>query len=198
MWLAILTTLSVLWFGARVVTDYIAALPGIQSGAAVAAFTENRDIAASNQSIYGATRKLAAIGIDRFTPARGQMIQTLYGGALFLLALVLGLRGHRGAHSDRLTHAIVCLALLNLASFRSPFLPDAYAFVGTFWLGTLIVARSDAFDWRVLTFFVVLWMAMAPIWGGLDVPPEPYVLIVAFSLIVQASVFALNLHSARS
>jgi hypothetical protein len=38
---------------------------------------------------------------------------------------------------------------------------------------------------------------MAPIWGGNTAPPEPFTLIVVFSLIVQVVVFALNLHSAR-
>ena len=36
------------------------------------------------------------------------------------------------------------LALLNLGSFRSPFVPDAYAAMGTIWLVTLLVTgRSE-------------------------------------------------------
>ena len=198
-WLAALSIVAVLLFGPRVVTDYIGALPTIQDGSSVIQFTENRDIAPSNHSVLGATRKLAAIGMEQFTTRRSQLIQTAYGVGIVILALVLGWRASKGPpHGpDLMTVLIVCLALLNLASFRSPFLPDAYAFVGTVWLCTLLLARLDALGWKPVVAFIIGWIGMAPIWGGNTAPPEPFTLVVVFSLIVQVGVFALNLRSAR-
>jgi hypothetical protein len=198
-WLAALSIVAVLLFGPRVVTDYIGALPTILDGSSVRQFTENRDIAPSNHSVLGATRKLAAIGMEQFTTRRGQLIETAYGVGIVILALVLGWRASKGSQHgpDLVTVLIVCLALLNLASFRSPFLPDAYAFVGTVWMCTLLLARREGLGWKPVVAFVIGWIAMAPIWGGNTAPPEPFTLIVVFSLIVQVVVFALNLHSAR-
>ena len=70
-------------------------------------------------------------------------------------------------------------------------------FVGTFWLCTLLLARVGSPRWQSVGAFVIGWLVMAPIWGGETAPPEPFAIIVVFSLIVQAAVFALNLHSAR-
>ena len=48
----------------------------------------------------------------------------------------------------RLRHAQLWLGVLSLASFRSPFVPDAYGLVGTLWLLTLIAAeRRRPVEW---------------------------------------------------
>jgi hypothetical protein len=95
----------------------------------------------------------------------------------------------------RLRQAQVWLGLLNLASFRSPFVPDAYALVGTLWLLTLLAAEGH---WRT-TGRLALAVAGAATFVVLDgnVLPDPVPSwIVMGSLVVQLSMIALNLVAA--
>ena len=65
------------------------------------------------------------------------------GGAWVFLGLVVGLAiraAWRARGRSRLGEAVVWLALLNLMSFRSPFVPDAYGLIGSLWLLTRLVA----------------------------------------------------------
>jgi hypothetical protein len=77
---------------------------------------------------------------------------------------------------ERLRAAQLWLALLNLGSFRSPFVPDAYALMGTTWLLTLVAAgwtrltaaRALFFAAAVAMFALVfdgLWPADPPRWA---------------------------------
>jgi hypothetical protein len=86
--------------------------------------------------------------------------------------------------------AQVWLALLTLASFRSPFVPDAYGFIGTIWLLTLIAADSR---WRgymwvacggAMTAFSVVFD------GSLATPVPTWVILL--TLAIQLAAIGLN------
>jgi hypothetical protein len=87
--------------------------------------------------------------------------------------------GWEDVEPHRLREAQLWLALLNLGSFRSPFVPDAYALMGTTWLLTPIAAeRSSATAWRVL-FLSAVGVMFALIFDRIWVtePPRRVVLV---------------------
>jgi hypothetical protein len=91
----------------------------------------------------------------------------------------------------RLRKAQVWLGLLSLASFRSPFVPDAYALFGTLWLLTLVAAEGH---WRTRgrIFLVVAGAAaMIVLDGGPVTAPVP-AWIMAATLGVQLVAIAFN------
>ena len=84
------------------------------------------------------------------------------------------------------------LALLNLGSFRSPFVPDAYAAMGTTWLLTLLVAaRTDrAIGWRSLAPL----LAIVPLSLVVDgfIPMSPPMWVVALTFANQLLILGMN------
>jgi hypothetical protein len=130
--------------------------------------------------------------VSLVTPRVETAIQAAYGLATMASALVVGATTRSEAVSDRsrLGQAIIWLALLNLASFRSPFLPDGYAYVGTLWLVTLLFAAHLRFSWRDALILTIAWVLLTPIYGGRDELPQPFTLLVAVTLLTQGLVIA--------
>ena len=82
------------------------------------------------------------------------------------------------------------LGLLSLASFRSPFVPDAYGLVGTLWLLTLIAAeRRRLRQWGVL---IALGGAFSIVLDGGLVPTPVPVWMTLASLAIQLASFGVN------
>jgi hypothetical protein len=90
------------------------------------------------------------------------------------------------------------LALLNLGSLRSPFVPDAYALVGTVWLGTLVVAGLERRTIGIAAVAAVLWLAFTRVFDGLlpDGVPAPTWMLVA-SLLIQVAAVSVNVVAIR-
>ena len=90
----------------------------------------------------------------------------------------------------RLRRAQVWLGLLSLASFRSPFVPDAYALFGTLWLLTLVAAEGH---WQArgrLALAVAAVMSMIVLDGGpITVPVPAWIMAATLALQVAAIVF---------
>jgi hypothetical protein len=92
----------------------------------------------------------------------------------------------------RLRTAQVWIGLLSLASFRSPFVPDAYALIGTLWLLTLIAAEGH---WQApgrIALVIGGAITMLVLDGGAIPIPVP-AWIMAATLALQVAAFALNL-----
>ena len=90
----------------------------------------------------------------------------------------------------RLRHAQLWLGLLSLASFRSPFVPDAYGLVGTLWLLTLIAAeRQRLREWAAL---VALGAAFSVVLDGGLVPTPVPVWMTLASLAIQLAAYGVN------
>ncbi len=156
-------------------------------------------IAALNYGVTSVVPKLRALGWSSLGFGAFQAVRFLY--LLLLIGLFVRLRRafvssskdrQDDAASLRLHQAQTWLALLNLASFLSPFAPDVYAVVGTLWL-LILVAAETRFTWLNVTALVLVWLALnivAPLGPGLpEVGPAPR---IAFGFLVQAILIIVN------
>lgn len=153
----VLALATAAWFGtAPFVRFVLDEFPRLASGAAFPQ-TEQPGSAPINASIYGLTTKLRALGASWMDATAGRRVAQGYAVLLAVFAIVSGWRtaptviairhGHAPGHAatpagtaSRLRLAILWLAILNLASFASPFVGIAYGTVGTVWLMTLLAA----------------------------------------------------------
>jgi hypothetical protein len=155
---------------------------------ALGAIEFTRDTGAFVSTMYGGVLFLATIaaglasssvgsrspkGLDYSSSSSPKGLD--YGRSLWTV-VVQPFRAASPATMERLRAAQLWLALLNLGSFRSPFVPDAYALMGTTWLLTLVAAgwtrltaaRALFFAAAVAMFALVfdgLWPADPPRWA---------------------------------
>ena len=119
-----------------------------------------------NQSVYGLVTKVRSLGATGLDQAVTLQIAAAYGYLVIAVSLLLGLTRARFAEPapgrDRLEHAQLWLALLNLASFRSPFVGAGYGSVGTVWLLSLLIVgartRARRALWVALTVCLFTFM----------------------------------------
>ena len=79
---------------------------------------------------------------------------------------------------------------MSLASFRSPFVPDAYGLVGTLWLLTLLATeRQRIAEWGALIALGVSFSIVLD--GGLVPTPVP-VWMTLGSLAIQLAAYGIN------
>jgi alpha-1,2-mannosyltransferase len=181
-----LTGVTVMAFGLEPFIDFVRdEIPQLASGASFPQ-TEDPMAVAVNQSIYGFTVKLRALGLAWLDQASGKHVAQVYAVLLAALAVMSGLRARpAGAVDDgrsRLDRAAMWLGLLNLASFAGPFVGGAYGAVGTSWLVALraaageTAARRCAWVAALVASFVVPWLTPSP---GAVVPPAPGMLVLS-------------------
>lgn len=194
-WSAALTLAAWAAVGSTPFADFLAyQLPRMESGEAFP-WIEAPGTAPINQSVYGLVTKLRAFGVPFTGQAAAARASSAYAVLVCVLALLAGFRLHgRGmaTGADRLHHAGVWLALLNLASFRSPFVPDAYGFAGTIWLLSIVAARRSraAGTWAAFAALAVAFSIVLD--GGLVPVPVP-LWIVAATLVIQLAALGVNL-----
>ena len=133
-WGAALTGLTAVVFGLEPFIHFVRdEIPQLASGAA---FPQTEEPSASpvNQSVYGFTVKLRALGLAALDQANGRHVARVYAVLLAALAIASGLRsraeGPAGDERSRLDQAGMWLGLLNLASFAGPFVGGAYGSAG--------------------------------------------------------------------
>jgi hypothetical protein len=151
---------------------------------------------ALNYGITAVVPKLRALGWTSLGFGAFQMVRLLY--LLLLIGLFVRLRDAFSARwvddaaSFRLHEAQTWLALLNLASFLSPFVPDGYAVIGTLWLLILVVPEIR-FTWSKVTALVLVWLALnvvAPLGPGL--PEVGLVTRIVAGFLVQSILIFVN------
>jgi hypothetical protein len=152
-------------------------LPGILGGEAFPAF-RNPAAMAINFSIPGLVFKAKLFGVPGMTFAVSKVVGWLY--TLIVIGVTV-VAGRRDLEGDR--KPIVWLAILILATLRSPFLPQGYGTIPQLWLLTLLAAMV-APTGKVLAIVVVTWAALNLHWP-LDWPLDPRYLALAF-LVPQA------------
>src|SRR6185503_13176012 len=96
-------------------------LPGLLGGEAFPAF-RNPGAIAINFSIPGLVFKLKLLGLGALSFGTSKIIGWLY--TLVLLVVIVRVSGRRWPDDDK---PALWLAILLLATLRSPFLPEAYA-----------------------------------------------------------------------
>ena len=196
-WSVALTLLAWMLVGSKPFTDFVTfQLPRIQSGEAFFWIEGDPTIPPINESVYGLVTKLRALGLPMTGQLAAKRVSSAYALVVFLLAGFAAWRlnklGSSGIASDvlRMRQAQVWLALLSLASFRSPFVPDAYGFIGTIWLLTLIAAERR---WRgyVWVVFGGAMVAFSVVFDGSLPTPVP-TWIILLTLAIQLAAFGLN------
>jgi hypothetical protein len=158
-------------------------LPRLSSGEALETVFVHDLAIVGNQSIYGLVQKLGLLGVPGMSGRSAATVSWLYN--LVLLGLVA-----LAARPDpsRARQALVWLALLQLASLRSPFLPDTYAQFSLVWMLTLLLAMIGRRGW--LTAAAAGGLALAAFIS----PNEsriPLTLLLAFALLLQLGFMAL-------
>ena len=209
--------LVTLWIhGPQPFTDFASyEVPRLSSGEAFPQ-SEWARTAAANQSLYGLTVKLRALGASFLTAPVGRALSSAYGLVVVALGRGSGLAGARpiewaraGFGSGvtiadlldsraRLDTLLLVLALLNLASLRSPFVGGGYGVGGTIWLLVLLLVSDwrrsrlrlrDERDGAWPPFFVAGLLMPGPRGPGGVLPP---VWLLVLSTVLQVVAFAVN------
>ena len=196
-WSVVLTAAAWLMVGSEPFVDFFRyQLPRIESGQAFP-WLEAADAAAINYGVHGLVIKLRFLGVPWTGAIAASRAASLYAVLLVPLSFASAwqLRALATGPVDperlRLRKAQVWLGLLSLASFRSPFVPDAYALVGTLWLLTLVAAEGH---WRArgrIALVVASAAAMMVLDGG-PIPTAVPAWIMAATLVVQVAAIAFN------
>jgi hypothetical protein len=179
---ALLVVLSVADLGTRQYLAFAHHLPGLLGGEAFPAF-RNPSAMAINFSIPGLVFKLKLLGLGGLSFGASKIVGWLY--TLVVLAVVLAI-GRRPWPDDRKPE--LWLAILILATLRSPFLPQAYAAFPPLWLLTLLAARQPPTP-KTLLFTLGAWLALNVYWP-LDWPLDPRALALV-TLVPQAVTVAI-------
>lgn len=187
---------ALLVFGQKPFLDFVHyQVPRISSGDAFF-WIDFPDIVVVNHSVYGLVVRLRHLFWPGPARAIGNGVASVYGLAVLILVVMAGWRRRAIARPDapasRLADARVWLALLNLASLRSPFVPDAYAYIGTLWLGTLLVADLPRAGARSIAVCTTAWLLLSLVFDGLAAVPPPAWMVV-LSLITQLLAYTVNL-----
>jgi alpha-1,2-mannosyltransferase len=188
-----LALLALAVYGPRVFTDFAGyELPRIMSGEAFPQSEWSRAVHV-NQSVYGLTVKLRALGVTALDRSTGRAVATLFGLVLVALTALVAwrVRVDPSRPEDRLRGAQVWLALVTLASLQGPFSGMNYGLVGTIWLVTLLAAQAadvrGYLSWlTLLSLFLVGGLVLPAPAGQLTDLQPTWVIVVALMLQVLA------------
>lgn len=194
-WIAVsgvaLLVLTFAVFGTRPFADFVHyELPAISDGSAFPQ-SERSFVAASNQSIYGLTVRLRLLGVSWLDQPLGLKVTSVYGLIILALAALAGWKGRSIDLSNSAGRALLVqtgLALMSLASFRSPFVGGLYGFVVTLWLLTLLAASSRNRQSAVLWSIAFVACAVVN-----RLTPSPYFPATTLWLVASGGIFVLAL-----
>lgn len=151
-------------FGVGPYVAFLTHLPKLLGGEAFPAFRNPAAIAV-NESVPGLAFKLQLLGVPHMGFAASEALGWVY--TIVVVVLVTRL-AHRRVAAGR--EPLVWLAVLTLATMRSPFLPT-YAPFPSLWLATLLAALAWSGGSRVFAASVVAWAVLAFTFGAGGVPP---------------------------
>lgn len=129
-------------------------LPRLASGESLASVFAYPATALVNDGILGLAQKLALVGV----PEANGVLQVAIPRA-YLVVLAAATFIGATASTDRRAMALAWLALLQLASLQSPFVPDVYAHFAWVWMLALMLASEPGPGWRLAALLVALVLA---------------------------------------
>ncbi|MBX9400672.1 DUF2029 domain-containing protein [Lysobacter sp. BMK333-48F3] len=189
---ALYTVLAYLWLGPQPFEAFLHyQAPRIANGEAWA-FLEIEGlewVSAINQSVPGLVLKAKILGAQGMDRATMGAVAWVWTGAVVVMAIVAGLRHDA---MSRLERAAVWIALLGLAVFRSPFVPDHSGLFAPIWLWSLIAAACLPSP-RSAALLALGWLACTAVLpvGGVPLPEVPA--RIALATAVQAIAIGLCL-----
>jgi len=157
-------------------------LPGLVGGEAFPAF-RNPSALAINFSVPGLVFKLKLFGVPGMGFAAAKIVGWIWT-VVAVVATVAVARRPLAPHEK----ALAWMAILILATLRSPFLPQAYAAFPPLWMLTL-VAATQVPSARTLALTLAAWVSLNLYWP-IDWPMDPRWLAV-LTLLPQAMTAAL-------
>jgi len=143
--------------GSAVYVEFAHHMPRLLSGEAFPAFRIPAAIAA-NLSIPGTVLKLKLFGVPVMGFEAMKVVGWLY--TLVAIAATWWLAGQKTREEEKPS---IWLAVLIIATLRSPFLPQSYATFPALWMLTLVAARFDATG-KNLLLTVLAWLPLAAVW----------------------------------
>jgi hypothetical protein len=183
-----LTLLALADVGPSQFASFLRHLPGLVGGEAFPAF-RNPPAVAVNLSIPGLVFKLKLFGFAGASFAASKALGWIYTAiALWLVVFI----ARRSRSQRELT--LAWMAILVLATLRSPFLPQSYAVFAPLWLLTLFSATHAATP-RAVLLTVAGWLAFDLFWP-LDWRIDPRWLALV-NLLPQSLMIALVILVAR-
>ena len=153
----VLVGLTFLDLGGAVFGAFREHLPGLLSGQAFPAFRRPA-AAAINFSIPGLVFKLKLFGVPGMSFEAMKIVGWIYTLVAGVAVLVAGLRTWREEEKP-----LVWMAILILATLRSPFLPQAYAAIPALWLLTLLAATFTP-TFKTIGVALAVWAALNVYW----------------------------------
>jgi alpha-1,2-mannosyltransferase len=184
-----LLILTVAVLGTRPFADFVHhELPAISDGRAFPQ-SERPNVVVSNQSAYGLTVRLRFLGASWLDQPIGLKIASVYGLIVLALAALAGWKSRIDLSNaaGRMLLVQTGLALMSLASFRSPFVGGAYGLVSTLWLLTLLAAgsrnRQSAVLWSLAFVACAVGNRLAPTPGH---PSTTFWLAASAAILVVA------------
>ena len=162
---AVLVAITLLDLGWRPFAAFLEHLPGLLGGEAFPAF-RNPAAVAINLSVPGIVFKLKLFGLAGMTFAAAKVVGWAYTVIAVWATVVLSRRPLPEAERP-----LAWMAVITLATLRSPFLPTTYAVFPAFWLLTLLAALYQPTG-RTLLLTVAGWLALGVYWP-MDWPMDP-------------------------
>ena len=179
---AILTLLPLMVLGLRGYAAFLEHLPGLVGGEAFPAFRNPASMAV-NFSVPGLVFKLKLFGVPGMGFGASKVVAWLF--TIVIVAATFLLARRNVPEQDK---PLVWLAVLTLATLRSPFLPHAYAGFPPLWLATLLAAQARP-STRTLALVIGAFAVLNVYWP-IDWPIDPRLLATIF-LLPQAATIAI-------
>jgi len=158
-------------FGWGPYAAFLEHLPGLVGGEAFPAF-RNPAATAINLSIPGLVFKLKLFGVPGMSFGASKIVGWAYTLVALAAIVVAGRRALLEADGP-----LVWIAILVLATLRSPFLPQTYGVFPPIWLLTLLAAARP--PTRTVGLLVVAAWAALNVYWPIDWPIDPRLLAVA-------------------
>jgi alpha-1,2-mannosyltransferase len=165
------SVLTLVTFGWAPYAAFLDHLPGLVGGEAFPAF-RNPAATAINLSIPGLVFKLKLFGVPGMSFGAAKILGWAYTLVALAATVFAGLRNWRDSEKP-----LVWMAILILATLRSPFLPQTYGTIPPLWLLTLLAAT-----WAPMTrtpWMLLVACAALNVYWPIDWPIDPKVLAIA-------------------